>query len=109
MTRFSISKTTYAVLLFCAATAIASQAQYRALYSFGTNGPNDGNGSMGKLLRDSQGNLYGTTSAGGSFAGGTVFELTQSQGGAWTEAILYNFCSQPDCSDGRKYGDIHDK
>jgi len=90
--------------VLAAALLAAAQTQYSVLYSFGTNGPNDGSGSMGKLLRDSQGNLYGTTSTGGSSAGGTVFELTQSQGGTWTEAILYNFCSQPDCSDGQYPG-----
>jgi uncharacterized repeat protein (TIGR03803 family) len=88
------------VFLFCAATTVAAQAQYKVLYTFGTNGPNDGSGSMGKLLRDGQGNLYGTTMLGGSGGSGTVFELSQQAGGAWSEAILYDFCSQSDCSDG---------
>ena len=48
------------------------------------------------LTMDSQGNLYGTTSAGGIYArtnvpGGTVFELIPQSGGTWTEEILYNF------------------
>jgi uncharacterized repeat protein (TIGR03803 family) len=40
---------------------------------------------------DSAGNLYGTTLDGGSSGYGTVFELTPSAGGTWTEAVLYSF------------------
>ncbi|MGO9650107.1 MAG: choice-of-anchor tandem repeat GloVer-containing protein [Terriglobales bacterium] len=82
------------------ATFATGQAQYKVLYSFGANGPSDGYDSLGKLLRDAQGNLYGTTAGGGSGTSGTVFELSPSSGGNWTETILYNFCSQPSCSDG---------
>src|SRR5580698_3902845 len=58
------------------------------------------------LVMDSTGNLYGTTAGGGSGGGargcqdalagcGTVFELSPPTilGGAWTETVLYNFCS----------------
>jgi uncharacterized repeat protein (TIGR03803 family) len=83
-----------------AALLAAAQTQYSVLYSFGTNGPNDGSGSMGKLLADGQGNLYGTTKLGGSGGSGTVFELTPEAGGTWSETVLYNFCSQSNCSDG---------
>lgn len=42
------------------------------------------------LVFDSNGNLYGTTSDGGTFHGGTLFEVTPSG----EERILYNFaCS----------------
>jgi uncharacterized repeat protein (TIGR03803 family) len=37
----------------------------------------DGNGSVGALLRDKAGNLYGTTSQGGATDVGTVFEFTR--------------------------------
>jgi len=54
------------------------------------------------LLRDNQGNLYGTTFGGGSEAGncgsygcGTVFKLTPS-GSGWTESILWSFTDGPD-------------
>jgi uncharacterized repeat protein (TIGR03803 family) len=40
---------------------------------------------------DAAGNLYGTTAFGGTYDGGTVFELIQAAGGTWTETLLYNF------------------
>jgi uncharacterized repeat protein (TIGR03803 family) len=46
---------------------------------------------LGGVIFDSSGNLYGTTSVGGTFDAGTVFELTPSQGGTWKETILYSF------------------
>ncbi len=55
------------------------------LYSFGTG--TDGATPIGGVTRDAAGNLYGTTSLGGAYDNGTVFELTP--GG--TEAILHNF------------------
>jgi len=46
----------------------------------------------------SGGVLYGTTSNGGTSGNGTVFSLTppSSPGGAWTEAVLYNFTGGSD-------------
>jgi uncharacterized repeat protein (TIGR03803 family) len=75
------------------------------LHSFGP--PQDGIDPFGGLIFDSTGALYGTTygvisGSGGSLGTGTVFKLTppSTSGGAWTEAVLYNFCSQANCSDG---------
>jgi uncharacterized repeat protein (TIGR03803 family) len=45
---------------------------------------------FGDLLFDQTGNIYGTTSGGGAYGGGTVYELTPS-GGGWTESVLYSF------------------
>jgi uncharacterized repeat protein (TIGR03803 family) len=54
--------------------------------------------SAGRLVFDAMGNLYGTTGAGGlhggdcdSYGCGTVFELTPSAGGVWSETVLYKF------------------
>ncbi len=75
------------------------------LHTFG-NGT-DGVGPLGRLVLDSAGNLYGTTSSGGTspsgncFGGcGTVFKLSPGSNGQWTESVLYNFCSQAGCADG---------
>ena len=64
------------------------------LYSFRMDGT-DGTSPMGGLVMDPAGNLYGTTYAGGAQDCGTVFELTPSGGGHWTEQLLYTF-SGPD-------------
>jgi uncharacterized repeat protein (TIGR03803 family) len=57
----------------------------------------DGAGPEGNLIPDASGNLYGTTSYGGSTqcipyagCGGTVFELSPTQHG-WKETVLYTF------------------
>ncbi len=57
------------------------------LYSF-TGGKDGGNPTAG-LIRDALGNLYGATLYGGN-GGGTVFELSPSNGG-WTYTLLYAF------------------
>ena len=50
----------------------------------------DGAGTINASAFDQAGNLYGTTTAGGTQDLGTVFELTPS-GGGWTKKTLYNF------------------
>ena len=55
------------------------------LYSF--RGGADGNTPNGDLLLDQAGNLYGTTSQGGSFNFGTVFKVDP----AGNETVLYSF------------------
>lgn len=66
------------------------------LYTFA--GGSDGTTPFGGLIADSQGDLYGTTTAGGGASGncslgcGTVFKLTPS--GA--ESVLYRFTGVPD-------------
>ena len=64
-----------------------------------TSGANVGGFSplSGVLLKS--GNLYGGTQSGGEGGGGVVYELEPGAGG-WTENVLYNFCSQPNCGDG---------
>jgi len=56
----------------------------------------DGAFAFGGLVFDSEGNLYGTTSEGGTNNGGTVFKITSSG----TFSTLYNFCSETNCTDG---------
>ncbi len=73
---------------------------YQVLYSF-CSAPNctDGENPAGGLILDAAGNLYGTTSAGGTVIyGGTVFKLETSG----HESLLYGFCPSgyPNCTDG---------
>lgn len=58
----------------------------KILHSFDNTGT-DGFYPYGGLVMDTKGNLYGTTTAGGTYNGGTVFEL----GPNGTETILHNF------------------
>ncbi len=58
------------------------------LHSFA--GPPDGSTPYGGLVRDAQGNLYGTTVFGGGY--GTVFKLDATG----REAVLYSFTSGTD-------------
>jgi uncharacterized repeat protein (TIGR03803 family) len=54
------------------------------------NSESDGSGVINVSAHDQQGNLYGTTSTGGAYGAGTVFELTPS-GLSWTKTTLYGF------------------
>jgi uncharacterized repeat protein (TIGR03803 family) len=60
---------------------------------YGFTGGTDGEFPFGGLIMDSAGNLYGTTSSSGSGGGGTVFELTPTNG-AWTFNLLYSFSGE---------------
>jgi uncharacterized repeat protein (TIGR03803 family) len=61
---------------------------YTVLYTF--TGKSDGRYPSGPLLRDEEGNLYGTTQGGGAHGVGVVFELSL-HGGSWQETALYSF------------------
>ena len=58
------------------------------LHSF--NG-SDGQLPKAGLIFDAAGNLYGTTSEGGTHNFGTVFKLTPNADGSWTESVLHSF------------------
>jgi len=65
---------------------IAPDGTLSVLYAF-NGGPNDGAAPAAAVLKGSDGNLYGTTIAGGANSQGTVFRL--AAGG--TETVLHNF------------------
>jgi uncharacterized repeat protein (TIGR03803 family) len=56
-----------------------------------TGTPNDGSDAQGTVVFDRAGNLYGTTSVGGTENYGTVYKLSPEKNGKWTEKILYSF------------------
>jgi uncharacterized repeat protein (TIGR03803 family) len=59
------------------------------LYSFA--GGNDGASPYAGVIFDVAGGMYGTTFAGGSYGDGTVFRLTPSRSGQWTEHVILAF------------------
>jgi uncharacterized repeat protein (TIGR03803 family) len=61
----------------------------KILHAFGSG--EDGSDPRAGLIFDATGNLYGTTYHGGSYSSGSVFELSQTGDGDWTESILHNF------------------
>jgi uncharacterized repeat protein (TIGR03803 family) len=65
---------------------------WNALYNF-SDGGSDGSGPTAGLIFDSAGNLYGTTSYGGAYDLGVVFELSPPTvvGDSWTETVLHSF------------------
>jgi len=74
---------------------IGEDGKERVLHTF--RSAHGGSDPQAGVIRDAQGNLYGTTLYGGSGNGccGTVFEIT-AEG---KEKVLHSFCTS-DCSDG---------
>jgi uncharacterized repeat protein (TIGR03803 family) len=80
----------------------------RILHRFDWNGK-DGYQPISGLVLDAAGNLYGTTSSGGAFGangyGGTIFELSPTLEGGWSEKILHN-CLNPHSANGECSGQL---
>lgn len=90
---------------------ITPTGKFNTLYDFCSQTKCADGASPTSLIQGTDGNLYGTASAGGAFDEGTVFRVTTKG----TLATLYNFCSvgcldgyQPEAliegSDGNFYG-----
>jgi len=74
----------------------------KILHSFQNDGK-DGYWPFGGVIFDSDGNLYGTTTEGGTLGYGTIFRLAPSAKGKWTQRVLHNFTGK----DGSKpYGGL---
>jgi uncharacterized repeat protein (TIGR03803 family) len=64
------------------------------LYNF--KGGTDGSSPISTLVSDEAGNLYGTTSDGGTHcACGVIFKLAPSDNSSWTESVRYRFPGAP--------------
>lgn len=91
-----------AALVFLAVNLLLGAAWARketVLHTFCTEGEpcTDGAQPYAGLVFGPNGYLYGTTGSGGKYYGGIVFKATASG----TETVLYDFCSQDNCTDGQ--------
>jgi uncharacterized repeat protein (TIGR03803 family) len=76
-------------ILLAATTASAMAAgSVEILHSFGED---DGEYPASEIVVDGAGNLYGTTTEGGDFNAGIVFQLSPDGAGGYTETILHHF------------------
>lgn len=69
--------------------------QFSLLHTFGAG--KDGARPYGMLAIDKSGNLYGSTTIGGSHNAGIAFELSPASG-SWTETLLHTFTGGQDGS-----------
>ena len=75
------------------ATGVGRRQRFTKLLG-GNHGANPS--AQGRLIFDADGNLYGGTHNGGQYGKGTVYELSPTGDGTWTEKVLHSF----DGSDG---------
>ncbi len=71
----------------------SASGAYTVLHSFTADGA-DGSGPYSGVTIDAAGNLYGTTSTGGTFGLGTIYKLTPSG----QETVLHSFAGASDGS-----------
>jgi uncharacterized repeat protein (TIGR03803 family) len=84
--RFVVARSCLFSIALLALLGIQAPGQTETiLHSFGKG--TDGQTPLAGLVRDTKGNLYGTTANGGTYTQGTVFKVTPSG----TETILYSF------------------
>ena len=74
--------------------AVFKLSPSKGITLFRFNGEDGAEPTAGLLMR--QGTAYGLTGAGGASGYGVIFELNEKE-----ETVLYNFCSEPNCVDGR--------
>jgi uncharacterized repeat protein (TIGR03803 family) len=91
--------------------AATARAQYNEAVIYSPTSASDAGGLQAGVIRDSQGNLYGTDVFGGETGFGTIYELIPytsagcppgSSGpvNGWCSATLYTFCATAGCADG---------
>ncbi|GEM_PF-688953 len=80
--------------------------KFRALYAFCPDLGTCAGGSAPQLaVLDGADNLYGIANGGNQNAG-LVFKLTPGSGNAYSESVLHDFCSSPNCADGKFPSDL---
>lgn len=67
----------------------------KVIHAF-TGGKDGSVGSLGLLLLDATGNIYGVSELGGPQGAGAVYELSPTPRGPWKVTVLYDFRGLPD-------------
>jgi uncharacterized repeat protein (TIGR03803 family) len=94
MRSYFLARVVLIVLLSCAIKITCSAQTFQTIATFnGANGAGPWN-----LVEDFDGNLYGTTSSGGSENGGIVFKMTPK--GSLTTILSFASCSSLPCTEG---------
>ena len=97
---FSTALTAVALSMAMATGAFAQTENILHTFTGGADGGNPNS----SLILDGKGNLYGTTSGGGTSQNctgcGTVFEFARGSNGTWTQNVLYNSGSMSNFADG---------
>ncbi len=93
---FRARRMTYATALAILLAAVvlaphSSQAQTENQLYWFKNGPTDGQTPYTGVIRDTKGNLYGTTAYGGAFNHGTVFKISKR-----VRTLLHSFTAKTD-------------
>jgi uncharacterized repeat protein (TIGR03803 family) len=60
----------------------------------------DGADPESAVIADVDGSLYGATRQGGAAGLGVLYKLTRN-GDSWTYQVLYSFCAETNCKDGK--------
>jgi uncharacterized repeat protein (TIGR03803 family) len=76
---------------------IAHSWRQSVIHAF-TGGKDGSIGSLGSLLLDAAGNLYGVTELGGANGAGAVYKLSKTSRGPWKTTVLYDFKGMPDAA-----------
>jgi uncharacterized repeat protein (TIGR03803 family) len=84
-------------------TAKGGQWKEKVIHRF-TDGKDGSRGSLGRLLFDKAGNLYGVAELGGAHTAGTVYTMTPGAGGGWKFSTLDAFRGMP--HPGFPYGGV---
>ncbi len=75
---------------------ISARRTHESIIHTFTGGSDGGTGSLGALLRDASGSLYGATETGGAHGAGTIFKLSKPSKHGWSFKTLYAFAGNPD-------------
>jgi uncharacterized repeat protein (TIGR03803 family) len=93
--RFKVTAVLTAVMLLW--VGVSAAQTYSALYTYSINaGSYSGIVPAGFIAQGRDGLLYSTIANNGTLSRGTTFKMSLSG----TPTTLYNFCSQPSCTDG---------